>query len=131
MENQKETDHQRLHLEDRIALVSELEHLRRHALRSAYATKDTEDEFFHLVTASTAQRLRREVESKLGEIKTPDWCQLKSAAAIRQLNYETMQGDTPLFRALEELVDSVASHALGQDMSGCAACREDKARASQ
>lgn len=126
MDDQKKIDHSKLNLEDRLALLSELEHLRRHALRSAHATKDTEDEFFHLVTAASAQRLRREVEAKLGDISDPDWCELKSAQAIRQLNYETMEGDQQLFTALEELVDSVNSHALKQDMSGCQACKSDK-----
>lgn len=126
MDDQKKIDHSKLNLEDRLALLSELEHLRRHALRSAQATKDTEDEFFHLVTAASAQRLRREVEAKLGDISDPDWCELKSAQAIRQLNYETMEGDQQLFTALEELVDSVNSHALKQDMSGCKACKSDK-----
>lgn len=126
MDNEKKIDHSKLNLEDRLALVSELEHLRRHALRSAYATKDTEDGFFHLVTAATAQRLRRQVEAKLGDISDPDWCELKSAQAIRQLNYETMEGDQELFTELEQLVDGVNSHALKQDMSGCMACHEDK-----
>lgn len=127
MDNSPGVDHTKLNLEDRLALISELEHLRRHALRSAYATKNTEDEFFHLVTASTAQRLRRKIEGELGEIATPDWCELKSAQAIRQLNYETMEGDSSLFRELEELVDSVNTHTLKQNMSGCQACEEDKA----
>lgn len=126
MDETKRVDHPKLNLEDRLALVGELEHLRAHALRSAYATKDTDEEFFHLVTASTAQRLRREVENKLGEIDTPDWCELKSAQRIRQLNYETMEGDTELFHELEQLVDSVNTHALEQDMSGCQACKSDR-----
>lgn len=126
MDEEKKIDHSKLNLEDRLALISELEHMRRHALRSAHATKDTNDEFFHLVTAATAQRLRRQVEAKLGDISDPDWCELKSAQAIRQLNYETMEGDQELFTELEQLVDSVNSHALKQDMSGCRGCQADR-----
>lgn len=118
--------HTHLALEDTLSLIGELQHLRRHALRSAHASKEQEDKFFHLVTAARAQRLRRQVQSKLGEIATEDWCGLKSAQAIRQLNYELMSGDEELFNELESLVDSVNSHALKQDMTGCKACSSDK-----
>lgn len=118
--------HNHLALEDTLSLVSELEHVRRHSLRSYYSAQEQEDKFFHLVTAAQAQRLRRKVQSKLGGIDTEDWCILKSGQAIRQLNYELMEGDEELFNELEGFVDSINTHALKQDMSGCQACHEDK-----
>lgn len=117
--------HQHLALEDTLSLLGELEHQRRHNLRSSYAATDPEDKFFHLVAAAQAQRLRRWVQANLGQIDTEDWCILKSAQTIRQLNYELMEGDEELFNELESFVDSLNTHALKQDMSGCKACAED------
>lgn len=117
--------HDHLALEDTLSLVGELEHQRRHNLRSYFAAKDSEDKFFHLVSAASALQLRRRVQAKVGKVDTEDWCILKSAQAIRQLNYETMEGDEELFNDIESFVDSLNSHALKQDMSGCRACKED------
>ena len=118
--------HKHLALEDTLALIGELEHARRHNLRSYYSATEQEDKFFYLVTAAQAQRLRRKVQGKLGNIDTEDWCILKSAQAIRQLNYELMEGDEGLFNDLESFVDSINTHALKQDMSGCRACQDDR-----
>lgn len=119
-------NHEHLALEDSLNLLGELEHARRHSLRSAHATDKKDDKFFYLVTASRAKQARRALQSKLGEIGDTDWCLLKSAQAIRQLNYETMEGDEAFFNELEGLVDSINSHALKQDMTGCKACTADK-----
>lgn len=119
-------NHSHLALEDTLSLISELEHIRRHNLRSYYSAQGQEDKFFHLVSAAQAQRLRRKVQTKLGKIDVEDWCVLKSAQIIRQLNYELMEGDEELFNELEGLVDSINSHALKQDMSGCRACQADQ-----
>lgn len=126
MNNQKEIDHKRLHLEDTLALVGEIEHMRHHNLRSSHATHNTDKEFGHLVSAATSQELRREVQATVGDISDEDWCELKVAQRIRQLNYETMEGNTKLFNELEDLVDSINSRILGQDMSNCHSCREDR-----
>lgn len=117
--------HSHLALEDALSLIGELEHQRRHNLRSYYSATEQEDKFFHLVSAAQAQRLRRRVQANVGQIDTEDWCILKSAQAIRQLNYEIMEGDEELFNELESFVDSINSHALKQDMSGCKACSAD------
>lgn len=119
-------DHEHLALEDKLWLISELEHARAHTLRSAHVATDQEDKMFYLVTAARCQRLRRKAQSKLGEIDEKDWCLVKSAQRLRQLNYELMAGDEELFNELEDLVDSVNSHALKQDMSGCKSCHDDK-----
>lgn len=122
-------NHEHLALEDTLNLVGELEHSRRHNLRSYYAVKDTEHKFHHLVSAAQAQTLRRKVQTKLPDITEDDWCTVKSASAIRQLNYELMSGDEELFKELEAFVDSQYTHALKQDMSGCQACRDDVEKA--
>lgn len=126
MDNQKEIDHRHLHLEDTLALLGELEHERYHNLRSAHATKGQDKEFAHLVSGATCQRLRRKIQAQIGEISDEDWCELKSAQRIRQLNYETMEGDTEIFHELEDLVDSINSRILGQNMSNCYSCHEDR-----
>lgn len=118
--------HEHMALEDTLALLGELEHTRYHALRSAHVAEKDEDKMHYLVTAARAQRARRKVQTKLEEIGETDWCLVKSGQRLRQLNYELMNGDTELFKELEELVDSVNSHALHQDMSGCRSCKADK-----
>lgn len=123
-------DHNHLQLEDTLHLVEELEHERRHALRAAriaHTKEDKEQELFWLVTAARCKKARRKVQSKVGEVAEEEWCPLKSAQSIRQLNYETMDGDIELFNELEELVDSINSHVLKQDMTSCEACASDKA----
>lgn len=119
-------NHELLHTEDLLAELGELEHIRYHSLRSAHVTAVKEDKFFYLVMAAQAQRIRRKVQAQLGDINETDWCLVKSAQRLRQLSYETMVGDQELFDELEELVDSINTHALGQDMSGCKSCEADK-----
>lgn len=119
-------NHSQMNLEDTLALVGELEHVRAHACRSARVAKEQEDKIHYLVTAARAQRWRREVEAKLGDISELDWCLVKAAQRVRQLNYETMNGDMAVFDGLEEMVDEINSHALKRDMTGCKSCAEDK-----
>lgn len=121
-----EGTHKHLALEDTLNLVGELEHIRYHACRSARVAQEQEDKIHYLVTATRAQRWRREVEAKLGDISELDWCLVKGAQRVRQLNYETMDGDMVVFDGLEELVDSINSHALKQDMTGCKSCSADR-----
>lgn len=126
--------HEYFATEDKLHLVEELEHQRRHALRAAriaHSKQDKEKEMFWLVTAARCKHARRKVQATLGEITDEEWCPLKSAQAIRQLNYETMDGDIELFNELEELVDSINSHVLKQDMTGCDACKADKLATSE
>lgn len=120
--------HELFEAEDNLHLIEELEHLRRHSLRAArvaHLEEDKERELFWLVTAERCKTQRRIVQAKYGDLIESEWCPLKSAQAIRQLNYETMSGDIELFNSLEELVDSVNSHILKQDMTGCHACETD------
>lgn len=117
--------HNHLVLEDTLALLGELEHARRHCLRSAKVATSEEDKFFYLVKASQAQRLRRMLQTTLGDIDKTDWCLLKCSASIKQLSYETMNGDMELFSELEDLTDGLSGHALKRDMTDCEACIQD------
>lgn len=117
-----------MNLEDTLHLVEELEHERRHSLRAArvaHSHENKEEEMFWLVTAARCKRIRRRVQAKVGDVAEESWCPLKSAQSIRQLNYETMDGDIESFNELEELVDSINSHVLKQDLTGCQACKAD------
>lgn len=120
-------NHKLLAIEDRLWLVAELEHQRRHCLRSARVAEDKEQQFFYLVKAGEAQDLRRRVMAEMGHISELDWCVVKSAMAIKQLNYETMVGEEDLFRDIESFADSLTGHAFNMDMSGCKACADDMA----
>lgn len=121
--------HNHLALEDTLYQVGELEHLRRHSVRAArvaHGREDKEAELFWHVTAARCQQARRKVQGKLPVEHDEEWCPLKCAQAIKQLNYETMDGDLELFNELEELVDSVNSFVLGEDMTSCESCKADK-----
>lgn len=118
-------DYQLKNIVDQIALVGELEHLRRHAERSAVVAKENDKDFVHyLIIAEKARDIRRKVMAELG-LDELDHCMCKSASCIRQLAYETDDGNSELLKELDELVDKVWGHALDMDLSGCQACRED------
>lgn len=114
---------------DIIALIGELEHARRHALRSVVTAISEEDDdraFEYQVFASKAQRLRRSLtEQTFPEVGEKDWCLIKCAACLRQLNYETFTDHTGFLEEIDGLVDEILELATGEDLSGCAACRED------
>lgn len=126
MDKQKDIDHKRLAVEDKLWILGELEHQRRHCLRSARVTTEKEVKLHYYVKAEQAQRLRRKVQATLGDIDELDWCVVKSAMALKQLNYETFGGDMELFEELEEYCDSQTSHAFGLDLTGCSACVADQ-----
>lgn len=118
-------DHTRLALADVLSLIGELEHVRRHAIRSAYVTKDAEKKVHYEMVANKAQDIRRDVMQSLEVISDEDWCLVKSAATIRQLVYEIgCKGEKAA--ELEQMVDQIYTQAFGQDMSGCKSCIDDK-----
>lgn len=112
--------------QDIISLIGELEHSYRHALRSAATVKDEARATKYAVYANTIRQLRRKVMSQNLDIDEYSWCLCKSTACIRQLSYELFNGDIELLKEIDNLVDEVWSNALGEDISGCEACREDK-----
>ena len=126
----KNFDHAKGSTSDKIALISELEHARRHALRaaaSAWREEDDSESTRYLILAKRAQSIRRDyMREHFGELKETDWCLCKSAACLRQLAYEVCEGNVLELKEIDDFVDEIWGEALGQDLSECVACREDK-----
>lgn len=119
-------NHKKASVSDKIAIISELEHIRRHALRSA-TVADEEEEMFYLVTAQQAKDIRRKfMNDNFSEIDSKLWCLCKSAACLRQLAYEVWDTKAEQLKEIDDLVDNIWSKAVNQDLSDCVACREDK-----
>lgn len=131
MENantQKEFDHAKAGVSDKIALISEFCHIERHALRSATVAQGTDDEMFYLVLARQAKQVRRDYMNKhFGEIDDKLWCLCKSTACLRQLAYETWAEDAEMLKEIDQIVDDVWGKAIGKDLSDCESCRDDRA----
>lgn len=127
---EKNFDHAKAGASDKIALVAELEHARRHALRaaaSAWREEDDSESNRYLILAKRAQELRREYMRKhFGELRDTDWCLCKTAACLRQLAYEVCEGDTIELKEIDDFVDEIWGEALGQDLSDCIACKDDR-----
>ena len=118
-------DYDKLNVTDSLAVVGELEHMRRHLLRSVqYADED--DKIFYLVTAKQCQEMRRKYMAKHFPVDTKLWCLVKSAATLRQLLYETTSDDVELLKEIDTLVDDIMEKATGKDLSECESCRQDK-----
>ena len=119
---------------DILAMVGELEHARRHALRATVVASNEENEdraFSYQMFANKAQRLRRELtEQHFPELDEKDWCLVKVAACLRQINYETFTDDTKTLSEIDGLVDEILELATGEDLSGCSACRSDATSSS-
>lgn len=118
-------DHDRLGLTDKIALLGELEHIRRHALRSAKVAADPEEKYHYEIVAFQARDLRRRYQEKNLETDEKEWCLVKAAASLKQLTNEltTQVADAS---ELENFTDTILSHAFGKDLSGCEACHDDE-----
>lgn len=121
-------NHKKASIADDIRLISELEHIRAHALRSAVVAEGTEDEMFYLLTAQRAKELRRQfMQDHYPNIDSKLWCLCKSAACLRQVAYEIWGEKAEGLKQIDALVDDIWSKATGEDLSDCEACREDKA----
>lgn len=132
MDTQEQTktfDHKKGSTSDRIALVSELEHARRHALRSAivlYTEEKAEEAFKFLVWAKQLMDMRRRYMGKhFADVDSKHWCLCKSTACLRQLAYEVEGDDSDFLTEVDNLVDQVWGDALGEDLSECSACLSD------
>lgn len=128
-DNERENfDHAKAGIGDRIAVIGEMEHLRRHALRSAVSSEEgSELAFSCLVWAKTLQDMRREYMRKhFGEIDNKLWCMCKSAACLRQLAYEVDADDADFLREIDNLVDDIWGTAVGKDLSDCEVCKDDR-----
>lgn len=133
METQEKTfNHAKAGIADKIALLSELQHVEAHALRSAvslYEEESDDSEWVkYAIWAKRAKELRREYQRKMfPELSEYDWCLCKAAARLRQLAYEAQESDYAMLKALDDFVDEIWGTALGTDLSDCSACRDDKA----
>ena len=130
-DTEKTFNHGKASVADKIRLVSELEHVRAHALRSAVSAWSEEDESEatkYLLIAKRAQSIRRDYMKKhFGNLKDTDWCLCKSAACLRQVAYEVCEGDALELKEIDDFVDEIWGQALDMDLSDCIACRDDKA----
>lgn len=128
-DNERENfDHAKAGVGDRIAAIGEIEHLRRHALRSAISSEEgSELAFSCLVWAKQLQDMRREYMRKhFGEIDDKLWCMCKSAACLRQLAYEVDGDDADFLKEVDNLVDDIWGTAVNKDLSDCESCRSDR-----
>lgn len=128
-DNERENfDHAKAGVGDRIATVGEMEHLRRHALRSAVSSEEGSELSFNcLVWAKQLQDMRREYMRKhFGEIDDKLWCMCKSAACLRQLAYEVDGDDANFLKEVDNLVDDIWGTAVNKDLSDCESCRSDR-----
>lgn len=126
---EKTFDHDKAGIADKIALVAELQHGRRHAIRAAASTWKEEDDseaVQYLLWAKRFQTIRREYMKKhFGNLKETDWCLVKVCAELRSLVYEVCEGDVEELKEIEDLIDEITGKALGVDLSGCQSCRDD------
>lgn len=123
--------HEKLSITDSIALVGELEHLRRHIIRSVQYMNDEDNKLFWLIQASKIQELRREYMRKYFPVDEKYWCIIKSCATLRQIAYETFNKDVEEITAIDLLIDECLGEVLKTNLSGCEACREDQADAEE
>lgn len=118
-------DHNNLKLYDKLCLLGELEHARRHCIRSAHSIEDPEQKFYYIVKAKQLEDIRRKAQHKWAETNEVDWCLVKTATRIKQLNEETFESDIELYSEIENIADDLSGHALDEDLSGCSACKKD------
>ena len=126
-DNEKLFNSKKANVADRITVIGEAEHLYYHAKKSASTTEGTDQEVFHLVLAKKVQDFRRNYMHKyFPQITDDTWCEAKAVEALRQRVYESDEGDADILKAVDELWALVWSEILGEDMSGCKACQEDR-----
>lgn len=126
-EDNKTFNHQKAGVSDKIALIGELEHIRRHALRSAVSVDDEKKAWKYLIIANQAQTYRREfMRTEFPGIADTDWCLCKSAACLRQVAYEIASNNNTFLKLIDNLVDDIWGNALNMDLSDCEACRSDR-----
>lgn len=130
-ELEKTFNHKTASIVDKIALLGEIEHAYAHAVRSATSLyeeeRDDSDFAKYAIWAGQLRELRREVQRKaFPDLTEYDWCLLKALSRVRQLAYETQWGDFETLKAIEDVVDDITSDIFGEDLHGCASCREDR-----
>lgn len=128
MEEQNEIfNHKTASIADDIRLISELEHIRAHALRSAVVAEGTDEEMFYLLIAQRAKELRRQyMQDHYPNIDSKLWCLCKSAACLHQVAYEVWGEKAEFLKQIDDLVDDIWGKATGENLSDCSSCIEDK-----
>lgn len=135
----KDRQHDIKLVNDKIAVIGELEHMRRHTIRSSATIEEKlkdevgdryehmkEKSMFYFLTGVKLMDMRRKYMQKhFPNLSDEDWCLCKSAACLRQLLYETEEGDLDLPQ-MDRMIDEVWGNALGMDLTGCRDCNEDR-----
>lgn len=88
--------------------------------------EDEDNKLFWIVEANRIQKLRREYMKKYFPVDEKFWCIIKSCATLRQLAYETFAKDPDEIKEFDGIIDEVLTEILGEDVSGCVACRQDR-----
>ena len=107
MENNEKTfNHNKASVADKILLIGELEHGRRHCLRAAasvWREEDDSEAFQYLIWAKRFQETRRAYMKKhFSELKETDWCLFKVCASLRQLTYEVCVSGVEELKEIED-----------------------------
>lgn len=127
MEEQHEAKYKTLNTSDHIRVIGELEHIYSHAMRSKQVAWGTDDEVFYQVIANKAKALRRKyMRTYFPDCDDKLWCLGKASASLRQVIYESDEGNTELVKDTDDIVDQIWEKISGRDLSDCAACKEDK-----
>lgn len=119
---------EKANIADLIWVISELEHVQKHALRSMLSSETTdEDKVWYAVIAKQAKNIRRKfMDNHFPECPDELWCLGKASASLRQLAYESFVGEMEELDEIDNLVDEIWGKITGEDMSNCKACRDDK-----
>lgn len=127
MEEQQEAKYKTLNTSDHIRVIGELEHIYSHAMRSKQVAWGTDDEVFYQVIANKAKALRRKyMRTYFPDCDDKLWCLGKASASLRQVVYESDEGNTELVKDADDLVDQIWEKITGRDLSDCESCRSDK-----
>lgn len=126
-EDKQDEKYQTLNTSDHIRVISELEHIYSHAMRSKQVAWGTDDEVFYQVIANKAKALRRKyMRTYFPDCDDKLWCLGKASASLRQVIYEADEGNTELLKDADDIIDSIWGKISGKDLSDCEACRSDK-----
>lgn len=127
MEHIKEFDYKTANVSDHIRAISECEHIYSHAMRSKQVAWGTDDEVFYQVIANKAKALRRKyMRTYFPDCDDKLWCLGKASASLRQVVYESDEGNTELVKDADDLVDQIWEKITGKDLSDCESCKSDK-----
>ena len=127
MEEQHEAKYKTLNTSDHIRVIGELEHIYSHAMRSKQVAWGTDDEVFYQVIANKAKALRRKyMRTYFPNCDDKLWCLGKASASLRQVIYESDEGNTELVKDADDIVDQIWEKISGRDLSDCESCRSDK-----